>query len=290
MNKARTREILEITLGVVILTVGFYFFLLPQNLVVGGVMGISILLKDFIPVTIFVFVANIVLLFIGLVVLGKEFFMKTVYATLLSPVVLWILEKTIDANYLMKYMTESPLLISAIFGGLSVGFGLAVVIRNNATTGGIDVIQKIVSKYLKIPFHLSVYIIDGTIILIALFVNFQLGLYAFGSMLLSGIIINYLSIEGTSGFTVFIVTDKIDIIQAQIYEKLDRGLTISKVVGGFSREDKDMIICTVDRLQLYTFKEIIKENDPLAFTFVTRTKEALGNGFSREHAVWKRKN
>ncbi len=290
MNKAKLREILEITLGVTIMSMGFYFFLLPINLVIGGVMGISVLVQDFIPVSTFIFIANIVLLIIGLIFLGKIFFLKTIYATLLSPLIIWILEQTVPADLIMQYMTESPLLISASFGGLTVGLGLAMVIRNDATTGGIDVLQKMLHKYLKIPFQWALYIIDGTIILIALFVDFQLGLYALGAMILSGIIIDALSMEGASGYTAFIVTDKTEELKEEIYKQLDRGITISKVIGGYSKQEKDMVICTVDRTQLYIFKMIIKEKDPKAFTFVTRTKEALGFGFSREQAVWERKN
>jgi uncharacterized membrane-anchored protein YitT (DUF2179 family) len=290
MNKAKVREILEITLGVTIMSLGFYFFLLPLNLVVGGVMGISVLLQDYIPVSLFLYVANIILLIVGLIFLGKVFFMKTFYATILSPTIIWILEKTVEPDLIMQHMVESPLLISAAFGALTVGVGLALVLRNDATTGGIDVLQKMLHKYLNIPFHWALYMIDGTIITVALFVDFQNGLYALGTMLLSGIIIDRLSIEGASGFTAFIVTNESDKIKDIVYKTLDRGVTISKVMGGYSREEKDMIICTVDRMQLYTFKKIIKETDPKAFTFVTRTKEALGNGFSRELAVWERKN
>ncbi len=290
MNKAKVREILEITLGVIVLTFGFYFFLLPQNLVIGGVMGISVLVKDFIPVSVFMYAANIFLLLLGLITLGKIFFMKTIYATVLSPTIILILENTVPADLIMKHMTESPLLVSAAFGALCVGAGLGLVIRNNATTGGIDVLQKILTKYFKIPFQWALYLIDGAIILVAIFVDFQLGLYAIAAMLLSGLIIDKLSIEGQSGFTAFIVTDDSEALKEAIFNKLDRGLTISKVIGGFSKKDKEMIICTVDRLQLYQFKMIIKETDPKAFTFVTRTKEALGTGFSREAAVWERKN
>ncbi|QWB95650.1 YitT family protein [Mycoplasmatota bacterium] len=290
MNKAKVREILEITLGVVIMSLGFYFFLLPLNLIVGGVMGISVLLQNVIPVSVFIYIANILLLIVGLIFLGKVFFMKTFYATILSPTIIWVLEKTVDANLLMQYMTESPLLIAALFGALSVGVGLGMVLRNNATTGGIDVLQKMLHKYLNIPFHWALYLIDGTIILVALFLDFQNGLYAIGTMLLSGVIIDRISIEGQSGFTAFIVTNESDKIKDQVYKLLDRGVTISKVFGGYSREEKDMIICTVDRRQLYHFTHIIKETDPKAFTFVTRTKEALGNGFSRELAVWEQKN
>jgi len=290
MDKAKIREVLEITLGVVLLSFGFYFFLLPLNLITGGVMGISVLVQDYIPVSAFIFITNAALLLLGLIFLGRVFFMKTIFATILSPAIIWVFEKTVDPNIFMQHMTESPLLISAIFGALTVGTGLGLVIRNNATTGGVDVLQRMLNKFLKIPFHWALYIIDGTVIALALFVNFQNGLYAIGSMILSGIIIDRMSIEGLSGYTAFIVTEKADEMTNQIFKQLQRGVTLSKVIGGYSKQEKNMIICTVSRVQLYRFREIIKETDSKAFTFVTRTKEALGDGFSREQASWARKN
>ena len=287
---AKRREILEITAGVILLSVGFYFFLLPLNMVIGGVMGVAVLLRNAIPVSLFMYIANIALLVIGLIFLGKVFFLKTIYATLLSPTIIWILELTIDKNFFMKYLTESPLLIGALFGGMFLGIGLGVVLRSNATTGGIDIIQNIMNKFLHIPFSLAMYITDGIIILIAMIIDFQLGLYAVGSMIISGLIIDRLAIEGKAGFTAFVITDFSEQLQKVIYEKLERGVTKVKVIGGFSKLDKDMIICTVDRMQIYQFKRIIKDTDPNAFTFVTRTKEALGQGFSREAAIWEIKN
>ncbi|MDX9691784.1 MAG: YitT family protein [Acholeplasmataceae bacterium] len=286
MKYAKLIEILEITVGVILLSLGFYFFLLPLNLVIGGVMGISVLIQDIISVSLFMYIANIILLFLGLIFLGKVFFFKTVYATLLSPSIIWILELTIRSDYFMEKMTESPLLIGALFGGLFIGSGLGIVLRNNATTGGMDIVQNIMKKYLHIPFSTAMYITDGIIIGIAVLINFQLGLYAVFAMLLSGFIIDRISIEGKPGYTAFIVSNESQKIQSMIYERLDRGITKIKVVGGFSNEEKDMIVCTVDRNQLYNFKRIIKEADPKAFTFVTRTKEALGIGFSRESAQW----
>ncbi len=286
MNKAKLREILEITAGVIVMSAGFYFFLLPLNLIIGGVMGVAVIFQNQIPVSLFMYIANFLLLMLGWIVLGKVFFVKTAYATLLSPTIIWILEKTIPADYFMKFMTESPLLIGAAFGGIFLGIGLGVVIRNNATTGGVDVIQNIMHKYLHMSFSTAMYITDGAIILIAMIINFQLGLYAVGSMIISGLLIDRLSIEGTAGYTVFIVTDYPDLMQQKIYDRLERGITKMKVIGGYSKQEKEMIICTVDRAQLYIFKHIIKNTDPKAFTFVTKTKEALGEGFSREGAKW----
>ncbi len=290
MNKAKVREILEITAGVIIMSLGFYFFLLPLNMVIGGVMGVSVLLQNYISVSTFMYIANTILLLIGLIFLGKVFFLKTIYATLLSPTIIWILELTIDKNFFMQHLTESPLLLGALFGGLLIGVGLGVVLRNNATTGGVDIIQNIMNKYLHIPFSFAMYLTDGLVILIAMLVNFQLGLYAVGAMILSGLLVDRLSIEGKSGYTAFIVTDHSDEIQKAIYEKLERGMTKVKVIGGYSKLEKDLIICMIDRLQIYQFKHIIKAADPKAFTFFTRTKEALGLGFSREAAQWELKN
>ncbi|MDO9629990.1 MAG: YitT family protein [Acholeplasmataceae bacterium] len=286
MNNAKRREILEITVGVVLLSLGFYFFLLPLGLVIGGVMGVSVLIQDIIPVSLFMYIANIILLIIGGIFLGKVFFYKTVYATLLSPTLVLILEKTIDSNFFMRHMVESPLLIGATFGGLFIGAGLGIVVRNNGTTGGIDVVQRILNKFLNIPFSTAMYFTDGAVIFVAMLINFQLGLYAVGSMIIIGIIVDKLAIEGKAGYTVFIVSTNSEELQKQIYEKIDRGITKVKVVGGYTKQDKELIICTVDRRELYQFKILIKETDPHAFTFVTKTQEALGQGFSREGAKW----
>lgn len=290
MNKAKWREVIEITTGVILMSVGFYFFLLPFNLIIGGVMGVSVILQDVIPISIFMYIANTVLLIIGLIFLGKVFFIKTIYATLLSPTIIFILEKTVAQDFFVKHLTESPLMISALFGGIFLGVGIGIVFRSNATTGGIDIIQNILNKYLHIPFSTAIYMTDGAIILIAILINFELGLYAFGSMILTALIIDKLSIEGRAGYTAFIITNFADLMQERIFLELERGVTIVDAMGGFSKEKKTMIVCTVDRNQLYLFKRIIKKVDPKAFTFVTRTKEALGEGFSREVASWEVKN
>lgn len=285
MINQKRLELIEITAGVTLLSLGFYFFLLPLGLVIGGVMGVAVILKDTIPVSIFMYIANTVLLFIGLIFLGKKFFIKTIYATLLSPSIIFVLELLIPNDYFMKFMTESPLLIGALFGGLFVGVGLGVVVRNNATTGGIDIVQRIMNKLLHIPFSTAMYLTDGVIIFIAMLIDFQLGLYAVASMILSAILVDRFAIEGKSGYTVFIVTDFPRAIQDKIYEKIDRGITKVKVVGGYSNQEKEMIICTVERRELYYFKVVIKEADPKAFTFVTKTKEAIGYGFSRGESL-----
>ncbi len=253
-------------------------------------MGVSIFLQDLIPISLFMYIANTILLIIGLFFLGKVFFFKTIYATILSPTIIFLFEKTIASDFLVKHLTEAPLMISSLFGGVFIGIGVGIVFRSNATTGGIDIVQNIMNKYLHIPFSTAIYLTDGVIILIAMLINFELGLYAVGAMIISAILVDRLSIEGKSGYTAFIITDQSIQLIEEIYLKLERGVTIIEALGGFSKLKKQMIICTVDRRQLYLFKRIIKSVDPKAFTFVTRTKEALGEGFSREVATWEVKS
>jgi uncharacterized membrane-anchored protein YitT (DUF2179 family) len=281
MMRPKIKEAVEIGLGTILLSLGFYFFLLPESLVIGGVMGIAVFLADLVSVSTFVFVANVILLLIGLIVLGRAFFMKTLYASLLSPLVLFILEKTVRNDIITSQLQESPLLISTLFGGLLVGVGLGLVLRNNGTTGGIDVIQNIAHRYLHVPFSTAMYVSDGIIIMIATLIDVELGLYALFAMIISGYVIDRIAIEGRSGYTAFVVTDDGERVKEEIYKRLDRGVTDVRVKGGYSKADKDMLVCTVDRRQLYVFKRLIRTTDPDAFTFVTRTKEALGRGFSR---------
>jgi uncharacterized membrane-anchored protein YitT (DUF2179 family) len=285
LSKLKWKEWLVITAGVIIMSAGFYFFLLPMHLVIGGVMGVAVLIADWVTISVFIFITNLILLVVGLIFLGRVFFFKTVYASLLSPVVIFALERLFDADIIMRQMTESPLLISSAFGGLFVGLGLGLVIRNNATTGGIDVLQNIAHKYLNIPFSWAMVVSDGIIILIAMIINVQLGIYAVGAMIISAILVDRISIDGASGYTAFIVTDQAEAVRNAIFSQLDRGLTRVKVIGGYSNQEKEMIICTVYRLQFYTFKQLIKKADPKAFTFVSKTKEALGEGFSREVVI-----
>lgn len=289
-TKQKIVEIIEITFGVLLLTIGFYFFLLPASLVTGGVLGLSIIFQELVNseeiVSLFVTVVNMVLLVIGGLVLGKKFFLKTVYGSVLLSVFLFLFEKIfrIDSNIILNQISEGKLLLSAIFGGILSGAGLGFVLRNNATTGGMDILQRMANKFLKIPFSIALYLIDGTVVILGVIFTKSIegGFYAIGSLLIIGVAIDQVMLRGKSGYTVFIVTQKFDLLKDAIYQGIDRGITKIDVIGGYSENNKNMIICTITKNQLYHIKNIIEENDPNAFTFITKTNETLGSGFRRE--------
>lgn len=287
-KKQKTSETLEITFGVLLLTCGFYFFFLPANLVTGGVLGLSIVFENIVEseevISLFVTIANGILLVIGGLLLGKKFFFKTIYGSILLSTFLIIFEKGLKIPNTLIYSQLSggtSLLVSALFGGCITGLGLGLVLRNNATTGGMDIVQRIVNKFLRIPFSLALYAVDGTIIIIGIIVTKSLegGFFAIGALLLTGVVIDYVMLRGKSGYTVFIVTHKFEELKNAIYKEINRGITKTSVVGGYSLTEKDMIICTITKNQLYDLKYIIQENDPDAFTFIMKANETLGSGF-----------
>lgn len=289
MQHQKTKEIIQIVFGTLLIAFGFYYLYLPSDLVTGGVTGLSIIFKDMfqqseVAMSIFIFVANLILLIVGGIILGKDFFIKTIFGTLLLPLITLIFSLLpIDSNFILDKITEEShkIIIISTSGALLTGIGLGFVFKNNATTGGTDVIQRILYEKLKVPFSVAIYLTDGLIIL-AGFIVFGIDktYFAIIALLIAGTIVDRVILSGRSGYTVFVVTNEYHQIKNQIYKTLDRGITKLSAVGGYSETERDLIVCTISKNQLYTLKSIIAENDPHAFTFITKTVESVGQGFS----------
>lgn len=286
MNK-RVFEYGIITLGVLFLSLGFYFFLQPMELVIGGMMGVTVLVERFIPISnaIFLFCMNIIALTLGGLVFGKSFFMRTIYATIVSPLIIFIFEvtKVSDRLIIDHIDPHYQLLIATIAGGLLVGVGLGLVLRNNSTTGGMDIYQRMLQKAAKIPFAWAVYITDGLVISLGMLVSIQNGMFGLMSLFISAFVLERVAVAGRNSYTVLIVTDFAELMKQHIFEIMNRGLTRIKAIGGYSNLDKEMILCTVSRSQVYMLKTIVSQTDPKAFTLILQTKEVLGEGFHRDN-------
>lgn len=286
MNKEKAVSYVLITAGVFILHMGFYFFLKPIGLIIGGMMGISLLIAPYLPVSLgIIYLAlNITALTIGGLVFGKQFFLRTIYATVLAPLLVSAFEVFAVSDQLLMNLidTHYQLLVGAIAGGVLIGTGIGLVLRFNATTGGIDVYQKIINRYLKVPFSVAVYLTDGIIILFGMLISFQNGLFAIMAMLITAHMITRTAIFGRSAFALLIITNHPEPIKKAVLEEIDRGLTHMKVTGGYSNQDKELIITTVNRQQLFEIKALITSLDPKAFTLILSTKEVLGQGFHRD--------
>ena len=281
-----------VTIGNFLVAFAFSFFLDPNNLVIGGSTGLATIFKNLWGwnTDITVFIVNTGLLIVGLFLLGKDFFTKTVYSTLVFPLMIRFL------NFLYALITpEGEVLISEpmlviLFSSLIMGFGIGLVLKQGGTTGGTEVPQKILYKYFHMPFSVSLIFIDGGIILLgAIFINngtqlvdFHSILYAIIFMYLSGMVMDQIVFSGFNSRAVHIISDKHEEIKKRILDDFERGVTQIKVVGGYTNEEKNKLVCILSSSEFYKLKGIIHELDPKAFFYVVRASEVSGEGFTRK--------
>lgn len=286
VNKTSMIEITQIIFGIILMNFGFYFFLLPNDLVTGGVSGIAVILNTLgISPSLSILLMNIAFAILGLLTMGKNYFFKVILGSLVSPLVIFILEfLIIDQMLILNQLTESRLLISSLLGALAVGFGLGIVFRNGGSTGGIDILQNIMNKKYHLSYNVAFIFTDGIIVLIGLlfFRNIEHFLFSVGVVILSGLIIDNISILGRAGQTLFIVTEKEEEVKLAIFKELDRGTTVIDAKGGYSGKDKKLVICVTSKRELNLVRTVVDKADPDAFTFIAQTKEAVGRGFSRD--------
>ena len=218
------------------------------------------------------------------------FFIKTVYSTLVFPVMIKLL------NLLYNLITpEGEVLISdpmlvILFSSLILGIGIGLVLRQGGTTGGTEVGQKILFKYMHIPFSVSLFLIDGVIILLGAllikeegqFMDFHMVLYAVIFAYISGLVMDQIVFSGFNSRAVNIISEKNDEIKQRILNDFERGVTEIKVVGGYTNNDKTKLVCLLSSNEFYKLKGIIHEIDPNAFFYVVRASEVSGEGFTRK--------
>lgn len=300
-TKRKIKEFFLINLGVCLMAFAYSVLLDPNNVIIGGIGGIATILKDVggdkIPSSLIILILNIVLLFVGLFFVGKSFFLKTVYASLVYPVFTYIFEllnkhvftemipnisniETIGID--SRIVVAGAYLVIVLFGSVITGLGLGLALRNGASTGGVDIIQQIFLKYFKMPFSVSLIIIDGTIVLSAGIYFHDVFTILYGALFiyLSGIVMDTIIFSGFNSRCVNIVTSKPNEIRDEIYRVLERGVTIVSAKGGYTNQDKPIIICVMHNSEFYRMKEIIRKIDERAFIYVTRASEVHGEGFS----------
>ncbi len=285
--KRKIKTFIGITIGVLLISIAYYFFLEPVNLVTGGVTGLMILFKPILPFepSVLMYILNISLLIIGLFTLGKDFFLKTCYASVLSPTIILIFEKTLSSDLILKGVNEANwYFISAIVSCVLMAVGLGICFRLNATTGGMDVVQKMMTKYLHIPYSKTMYLTDMVIIFVSgFFIKSTNSIYGiegvvFGILVVYGIgfIVDYIALDAKSRRTAYIITSKPKEMKDMIFTRTKRGVTECDVRGGYTNNDLVMLICTLDNQEAYKLKDYIHEIDKDAFTFMSQTKEVIG--------------
>ena len=294
MNKNKILKLIHqymfIFFGIVLYDIGFYFFLSPAKIVTGGMSGLAIILEPYLlqigswfTTSIFLYIVNGICLILGLIFIGKDFFLKTVYATLLQPTVLLIFELTMNSNYFVDSITNNVELICLLCGSILAGVGIGIAIKFNGSTGGMDVIQKIISKYFNVPISVAMHVSDGVVVFISGFVfnpfAFKIEKVVYGLIGVFAIayIIDFIALSLKPRRTMYVITKKPNEIKELIYKEINRGVTFSSVYGAYSGEELTMVICTMDKNEAYRMTSKVVDIDKEAFTFVTSCKEVKGD-------------
>lgn len=273
-----------ISIGIVLMAAGFYFFLIPLQLVAGGVTGLGIVLEHLFgfQISILVLFMNLLLLLLGLLVLGKKIFVRSIYGSLLFPAVLFLMEQFIP---LLDY--DNDFLLGAVFGGALVGIGFGLMLKYGGTSGGTDIPVKILYKKFSIPISTSVYVFDGLIVTTGILAFYNdnglvAGLYALISIFISGKLADTVVVGGTTKKAMQIITDAPDAIKQAIYDSVSRGVTVVNIKGGYTNKNKTMLVTVITKQEYYIIRNIIARIDEDAFVYVTPASEIHGEFLERE--------
>ena len=284
MLKKNVKSFLLITLGCVLYSVGFVLFISPNHLAPGGVTGISVILSKFIPLGegTLILLMNIPLLIIGLWKFGKSFLVQTVYATVVSALMMEGVSYVVSVAP-VNLIPTTDLLLAGIVGGVVVGCGMGLIFRCGGTTGGTDIIVKLVRlRYPHIRTGKMFIIFDAMVVAASAiaFRNVEIALYAALTLVSTSLSIDYV-LYGTDGARlVYIITDKHDEISKKLLA-LDVGVTVMKGIGAYTGNDKDVLMAAVRKQAFPKVRQTVSEIDEESFMIVSSASEIFGKRFKR---------
>jgi uncharacterized membrane-anchored protein YitT (DUF2179 family) len=273
------KSIILIHIGLILVAAAIVLFKVPNNFVTGGVTGISIVVKKIFPflsIGLVMLVINIVLLSIGFLYTSSEFQIKSIYSTIMLSLLVWYSEKILPID---KPLTDDPLLelITAIF--LLAG-GTAILFYQNASSGGTDIIARILNIKTHMHIGKTVLITDLIISISSFFVfNVKVGLFSCVGVVIKGFLIDMV-IEGLhSSKQIIIISSKSNEIKKFIMEKLGRGVTMYTAVGGNTNIERNVLNTIMGNQETIKLKQFIKKTDSHAFVTVNNVSEIIGGGF-----------
>lgn len=270
-----------VTLGALLYATAISLFLNPNQLAPGGVSGIAIILKEVFPmlpgVGMLILIINIPIIIIGIWKFGIKFILSTLYTLIISSVMIDVLPIVLNIDA----VTKEPIL-AAIIGGALFGMSMGIMFRLETTTGGMDIIVKIIRQ--KKP-HLrtgQLFLILDFFILVAsalAFRNIEVALFAGIAIYVSSVVMDKTLYGGDQATLVYIISERRKIIAVRMLEELDLGVTFVQGMGAYSNEHTEVIMCVMRKQNLVKVRNIVKETDSNAFMIVSSANEVFGEGF-----------
>ncbi len=272
------KNIIGILVGNTLYTLAIVLFIIPNGLITGGTTGLAIIMNHSlqIPITIFVSIFNIIMFIIGLIILGKAFAFTTLLSTFYFPFILGVFEQTI--GYVK--LTNDPLL-AALLAGVMVGCGIGIVIKCNASTGGMDIPPLVLNKKFGIPVSVGLYVFDFLILLMQVFyTNQEMVLYGIVLVFTYSIVLDKVLIIGKAQTEVMIVSKEYEKINEAIIHELDRGSTMLKSISGYMKNEYPVVMTVVSNRELPRLNDLVLSIDAHAFMIVSKVNEVRGRGFT----------
>lgn len=268
------KEYIIVALACVVMAFNINYFFVGNKLAEGGVSGLSLIIHYLsnIDVSYLYFALNIPLIILAYIFLGKNFLLKTFFATFVLSLFLKVFASFSEPL--------DDILLAAIFGGAINGIAIGIVFYAGGSTGGMDIVAKIVNKYTGIPISRILLATDFIVLsIVAVIFGKVIFMYTLISLVISSKMIDIIQVGIYSAKGVTIITTKEDEIRKRIMEDTGRGITLIDAKGGYTQKEIGMLYCVVGQYQLIKVKTIVKEVDPSAFMIVADVHEVIGNGF-----------
>ncbi len=277
MKRESIKEFALITIGIFLVAISVVYFFEPNNIAAGGITGLAIVINHYIPfisIGPLVLMMDAILFIVALIVLGAKFGAKTIYSSFLLSTSMWLMQTFIPINI------TNDLILATIFGTLISAVGMAIVFNANASTGGTDIIAKILNKFFHIEIGKSLLIVDFLVTLLgAVTFGINIGLYGLLAVIINGVVIDNIIAGFKTKSEITIISEKNKEISKFILDDLERGCTFIKGIGGFTGKDTSILYTVLDRNEFIKLKNKIKEIDKNAFITVGEVHEVMGEGF-----------
>lgn len=267
-----------ITLGALVLALGQLFFIKPLHIPLGGVSGVALVVNFLwnLPIGVVSIVLNLPLFFLGWRTMGRQFFYKTVYATVTNSIFLDILDPILP-------IFEVEMLLAALYGGIVMGAGFGLIFRAGGTSGGIDIVSKWLNHKKDIPvgstnFVINIFVIAGSAIIYG---NPDSALYAIITSYVASMVTDKMVYGMDAQKSAMIITSKPKEVAGAVMSQLNRGCTGMDATGMYTGDKRTVLICAVRRHETGTLKKLIMEQDAHAFMMISNISEVFGTNFKR---------
>ncbi|ETI66615.1 YitT family protein [Neobacillus vireti] len=277
----KLKNILFILLGAAIMAFGLVNFNMENKLAEGGFTGITLIfyfLLNWDP-SYTNLLLNIPLFFIGWKLLGRNAFLYTILGTVGVSIFLWIFQR-----YPLDMPLQSDLTLAALFAGVFTGIGLGVIFRFGGTTGGVDIIARLVQKYAGWNMGKTMFIFDACVIALSLFtyLNYKQAMYTLVAVFVGARVIDFMQEGAYSARGAMVISDKNEQIAKKIMDEMDRGVTALRGYGSYTKSEREVLYCVVAKNEIMRLKNLITSVDPHAFISISVVHDVHGEGFTHD--------